>query len=250
MKVKLTKDEYEKLDAGMKAEYTADGDDFNLKLEDQDGSDMGSMSRAKDHEKKRRHDAEKKVKDLEAANTTLEDKVHELETSGGDIAKDKAELAKKYDEKLARETAKLQGEVDKRDSHIQKLFVDGVASEMAGRISTVPAAMNRLIKDRLSVEWDGDEIKTVVLGSDGKPSILTVVELEKEIVSNKEYSGIIKGSQASGSGAGSGDGGQSGAFSLADYQSDDKTVSWGKVAEAAKSDPTVVAKVKEAIGQQ
>ena len=249
MKIKLTKEEYEKLPKDVKGEYKADGDVYTLNLEDEDGASLDSLKSAKDHEKKRRQDVEKKLKDLEKEKEALEEKIHELETSGESNKATTAELQKKFDEKLQKEVAKVQKEVAKRDAQIEKLFVDNVAGEIAGRISTTPKVLARVIRDRLSVEWDGDEIKTVVLDEDGKPSAFTVAELEKEIVSNKEFSGIIKGSQSSGSGASSGDGGKGGAFTLADYQNEDKSVNWTKVAEGTKSDPALLGKVKEAIGQ-
>lgn len=250
MKIKITKEEYDKLSDDLKKEFTKDGDDYNLKLEDEAGADLGSLRNAKDHEKKRRHDAEKKIKDLEKINDDLEEKVHQLEIGGANNTKAVEEIQKKFDDKLTRETTKLQSEVDKRDNQIKKLVVDKVASDLAAKISTVPKAMERVIKERLTAEWDGDEVKTGFLDADGKPAAITMAEFEKEIISNSEFSAIIKGSQASGSGAGSGEGGnKSGAFSLESYQNEDKSVNWGKVAETAKTDPGVIAKVKEAIGQ-
>lgn len=249
MKIKLTKEEHAKLPKEFQGEYKADGDFFTLNLEDEDGGSLDSLKSAKEHEKKRRHEAEKKLKELEKEKETLEEKIHELETSGESNKATTAELQKKFDDKLQKEVAKVQKEVAKRDAQIEKLLVDNVANEIAGKISTTPKAMARLIRDRLSVEWDGDEIKTIVLDDDGKPSAFTVAELEKEFVSNKEYLGIIKGSQASGSGASPKDGDKGGAFTLAHYQNEDKSVNWTKVAEGTKSDPALLGKVKEAIGQ-
>lgn len=246
MKIRITKEEHDKLSDDLKKEFVEKDGGFDLKLEDEDGSDLGSLRSAKDWEKKRRQEAEKKVKDLEKANDELETKIHELETGSGSLAKDKEELEKKYKERSDREIAKVQKEIDRRDAELRRLTVESTASEIASRISTVPKAMERMLRDRLDVEWDGDRLEVRVLDADGKPSAITVAELEKEFISNKEFSGIIKGSQASGSGANPGSPAGGGAFNLADYQNEDKTVNWSKVAEAAKSDETVLAKVKEA----
>lgn len=249
MKIAITKEEFEKLTKEAQAEYTADGEIYNLKLEDEDGKDMGSLRSAKDHEKKRRQEAEKKVRELETKNEELEDKVMDLETGSKDLAEDKKALEEKFEKKFEREKGKLDGEIAKRDKNLQKILIDSEANRIAGEISTVPSAMSRIIKERLTTEWDGDELKTVVLDADGKASDITVADLTKEIVSNKEFSGIIKGSQASGSGASPGDGGQGGAFSVADYKNEDGTVNWGKVAKDGEQDAGLLGKVKEAIGQ-
>jgi hypothetical protein len=125
-------------------------------------------------------------------------------------------------------------------------MIDDKAREIAAQISTTPKAMERLIRDRLTIEEDGDEYVVRVLDADGKPSALSVAELQKEIVSDKALSGIIKGSQASGGGAEKGGQGGGGAFNIADFRNQDGTTNWSKVAEANKADPTVLTKVKEA----
>ena len=60
------------------------------------------------------------------------------------------------------------------------------------------------IKNRLVADFEGDEPVTRILGPDGKPSNMTLDDLEKEFVANKDFSAIIVGSKASG-GAGGGE---------------------------------------------
>lgn len=246
-KIKLTEEEYKKLSKDLQSEYAKDGDDYVLKLEDSDGEDLSNLRSAKDHEKKKRQEAEKKIKDLQKEKDDLEEKYEQLESSGTGAIKDKEALEKSWKTKLEKTEAKLKAEVDKRDSQIRKIMVEDKAREIAARISTTPKAMERILRDRITIEEDGEEFAIRILDKDGKPSALSVTELEKEMLSDKELSGIIKGSQASGGGAEKGGQGGGGAFNVADFRNTDGSVNWAKVADANKADPTVLPKVKEAI---
>lgn len=245
-KITITDEEFKKLSKDLQGEYAKDGEEYKLKLEDADGEDLGNLRGAKDHEKKRRQDAEKKLKEKEKAFEELETKYEELETSGTGSIKDKEALEKSWKGKLEKTEGKLKEALGKRDAQIRRLMIDEKAAEIAARISTSPKAMKRILQDRLTIEEDGDEYVVRILDADGKPSALSVLELEKEIASDKEYSGIIKGSQASGGGAEKGGQGGGGAFNIADFRNQDGTTNWSKVAEANKADPTVLTKVKEA----
>lgn len=245
-KITLTEEEFKKLSKDLQGEYVKDGDEYKLKLEDADGEDLGSLRSAKDHEKKKRQDIEKKLKEKEKAFDELEEKYEQLESSGTGAIKDKEALEKSWKGKLEKAENKAKEQLSKRDAQIRKLMVSDKAMEIASRISTSPKAMARILADRITIEEDGDEYVIRILDADGKPSALSVAELEKEIVSDKEFSGIIKGSQASGGGAEKGGQGGGGAFNIADYRNQDGTTNWSKVAEANKTDPTVLTKVKEA----
>lgn len=247
MKIKLTKEEFEKLSKDAQKEYKADGEDYALKLEDEDGTDLGSLTNAKNHEKKKRQDAEKKLKEKEKEYEELESKYEELESSGTGAIKDKEALEAKHKTKLEKVEAKHKEVLSKRDGQIRRMMVDEKAQEIAARISTSPKAMKRIIQDRLTIEEDGDDYVVRVLDADGKPSELSMVDLEKEIMSDKEFSGIIKGSQASGGGAENGARPGGGAFNVADYRNADGSINWSKVADANKADTTILGKVKEAL---
>lgn len=73
--------------------------------------------------------------------------------------------------------------------------------EIAAKISTAPAVILPHIKSRLSADLEGDKPRTVVLDENGQPSALTIEELSKEFIENKDFSSIIIASKASGSGA-------------------------------------------------
>lgn len=264
MKKKLTVKTWNALDAAIKALYKkVEGKDgkeetYMLDLEDDDDddsddddSDEGSAAvRAKNREKEARKAAEQKLKDAQKELAALKKaKAKEAEDAArdsGDIATLEASWKKKYEER----EAELNGIIAERDGSLRKLLIDSQAETLAREISTTPKAMARLIKDRLTIEMVDGEPTVRVLDSNGKPSALTLVELKKEIVSDKELSGMIIGSKASGGGAAQGGGaGGSAAFKIEDFQNPDKSVNWTKVADAEKATPGVLKQVKTALGQ-
>lgn len=269
MKKKLTKTAFNKLEAAIQALYKKvdgkkggeesyvldledDDDDGDDDADDDDGDDTNPAVRAKNREKKARQEAEQKLRDAQKELKDLKKaKAKEAEDAArdsGDVTALEASWRKKYEDR----EAELQAIVDARDGSIRKLMVDSQADTIAQEISTSPKAMSRLIKDRLTIETNADgEPEVRVLDSNGKPSALTLVELKKELASDKDLSGMIIGSKSSGGGAGKG--GQAGggaAFKIDDYK-DAETgyVNWTKVADAEKATPGVLLQVKQAIGQ-
>lgn len=192
LKLKLKKSAYDSLSAEVKKEYIADGDDFRLDVEDME--DTGALRRAKDRETQLRKDAEK---DRDEAN----EKIEKLERGkAGDVVK----LEKKYQDDAAAKD-KLHGEVvSKKDTFIRSTLLDGAANGLASKLNPKqPKVFVPHIASRLDVDFTGDTPSLVIKDKDGKPSKLTMDDLHKEFVANKDFSGIIIGSQASG-GAGTG----------------------------------------------
>lgn len=184
--------------------YKEDGaGGFVLLLED-DGEDVGALKRAKDHEKEQRKIAEKEAKELK-------EKLEEVTAGSARKAGDIDALDKSWGEKYAKLEAELRGEIAGRDGHLNKLLVDNVAQSLASKISTAPAVILPHIKARLQAEFQDGAGVTRVLDANGKPSALTLDELETEFRGNKDFAPIIIASKASGSGAlGSGGGGAQG----------------------------------------
>lgn len=192
LKKKLTKAEYEKLSDALKSEYISDGDDYKLDLDGDE--DTGALKRAKDRETQLRRDAEKKAKELEEQLAAISDtdarKKGDIETLEKSWQKKEGETKAAYDARIA----KLEG-------HIKTSLVDNVASQIAHKISSAPALILPHIKARLAADLEGDAPTTRVLDKDGKVSALSVEDLTKEFVANKDFSSIIIGSKASGGGA-------------------------------------------------
>ncbi|OHD25444.1 MAG: hypothetical protein A2Y38_12865 [Spirochaetes bacterium GWB1_59_5] len=192
MKKKLTKEEFAKLPEAFKAEYIEDGDGFRLDVTGDE--DTGALKRAKDREAQLRRDAEAKLRDAQ----------EQLDALGNDDARKKGDIAtleKAWQKKLDDATAESTGKISKLTAHTTKTLLDGTAHQIAAKISTVPGLMAKAIRERLAVDFEGDEPTLRILDAAGKPSTLTLEQLSQEFVANKEFSSIIVGSKASGGGA-------------------------------------------------
>lgn len=192
LKLKITKEAYDKLSDSLKGEYVEKDGEFVL---DVDGmEDTGALKRAKDRESQLRKDAEKDAKELREQLDAL---------STGDARKrgDIETLEKSWKEKYDNGIKEVSDKLSKIQQSTSKSLVESTASAIASKISTVPALMSKVIKDRLTVDFEGDAPTLKVLDSQGKPSALTLDELSAEFVANKEFSDIIVGSKASGGGA-------------------------------------------------
>ncbi len=194
LKRKITKAEYDKLSAEIKTEYVADGDDFKLDIAGEADEDTGALKRAKDREAQLRREAEKRAKEAE-------DKLAGIE---GDDARKKGDivtLEKAWQKKLDDAKAEADAKISRYETNIRTTLVDNVAAKLAAEISTSPALILPHIKARLIADLDGDAPTTKVLGKDGKPSNVTLDDLRKEFVDNKDFATIIRASKASGGGA-------------------------------------------------
>lgn len=195
LKRKLTKTDYEVLSDALKSEYTEKNGVYLLNLEHEDEDDVvAALKRAKDREVQENKDKLKRIKELEA-------QIDEL--TGNDAKKrgDIETLEKSWKEKMDKEKITAQAQIDKLRSVAIKTLVDGNAEAMAAKISTVPSLMAKALRERLSVDFEGDEPALRVLDSAGKPSAMTLEDLQKEFVANKDFAAIIVGSKASGSSA-------------------------------------------------
>jgi hypothetical protein len=191
LKLKIKKDAFDALSEDMQKLYKADGDDFLLAV---DGlEDTGALKRAKDREVQARKDAQAELK-------AAQEKLAQLE---GDDARKKGDietLEKSWNKKFEDQKAAFEEQISSKNQFIQKTLIDGEAVKIANEISTSPALILPHIKSRLSANLEGDSPVTQVLDADGKPSALTLEELSKEFVDNKDFASIIVGSKASGSG--------------------------------------------------
>ncbi len=189
LKKKITKEEHAKLPAHFQSEYIADGDGFRL---DVDGDeDTGALKRAKDREAQLRREAEEKLRKAQEELDALND---------GDARKkgDIATLEKAWQKKADETKAEYEARINKLTAHTTKTLVDNVASSLAHEISTAPKVLMPHIKSRLVANFDGDEPITQILGKDGKPSNMTLDDLKKELLAEKDFSAILIASKASG----------------------------------------------------
>lgn len=239
LKSKLTKAEFDALPEALKEFYKkADGKEEYLL----DSEDAAELRRAKDREAQARQEAEELAAKEKKRADDAEAKLNEEIDGGARKRKDIDALEKSWQGKLDKEKADAQKKIDARDAIIRRELGDNVALGLATKISTKPNLILPHIKSRITVDFDGDEPKTRILDKDGKPSALTVEDLQKEFVANADFADIIIASQASGSGASGGSGG-GGASKKLSEMGDAERREWhqrdpGGFAKAVEADKT------------
>lgn len=196
LKSKITKAEYDVLADVLKECYTERSGEYFL-----DSDDAAELRRAKERadeekraEKERADRLQAAIDQAEAARRASEE---EAARKKGDLAAIEASWQQKLDAAVAEANAKA----EKLRTNLERLLVDNVAQSIASEISTSPTLILPHIRARLSASYDEDNVNTRVLDATGKPSALTLAELKAEFVANKDFSAIIKASNASGGGA-------------------------------------------------
>lgn len=197
MKRKLTKVEFETLHAELQKMYKAEGDIYVLQLAHDPDNDPAELRRARDREKitadSEKARADKAEADLAKINTTTA-------RSSGDIDA----LEKSWQQKLDKQKADADALIAKKDKFIREALVESKATAMAIELAgdnaelLKPHILARLQADNL----DSDSPTTRVLDTAGKPSALSLEDLQKEFVANKKFSAIIIASKASGGATG------------------------------------------------
>lgn len=196
MKYTIAAADYAKLTDPVKAEYKeGEGGSYVLNLEGHE--DHFVPKGKKDEAEKHRKNAEAKVAELEAREAKL---IKDLEAAAGN--KTEVEAIRKQHQA---EVEKIKGEYAAKEKTAQdeadKAMISAEASKFAGEKFTVPSAISRLYQDRLSVERvDGVPVIRVKT-PDGKASVQSLGDLQKEFLENKEFAPIVKASAGSGGGA-------------------------------------------------
>jgi hypothetical protein len=198
-KQKLTKAEYAKLTDGVKENYIADGEIYVIDVEG-GVKDEAALLEAKNHEKKKRQEAEKALKDVNAELETLREEREGILKGAipkGDV--DKLEAG--YKTKLEKREKELTGTISAREAALNAMLVDSVANNLATKLSKSPTLLAPHIRARLVADLSGEKPATKILDKDGKVSDLSLEAFEKEILANKDFAPILVGSKASGGGA-------------------------------------------------
>jgi hypothetical protein len=181
LKRKISKSEYEALNDVLKAEYKANGDNFVL-----DTDDAQELINARDLEKREKDAAKAKLKEVET-------ELAELKKNGGDFEA----VENSYKQKVASLEAQIGQLNTTLTSERRDRYANAEAQKIAAKF-TVPSIMQELIAKRLDI--DPKNPSTVrVLDKDGKPSAMSIADLEKEFVDNPEYKAIVVASKATGS---------------------------------------------------
>lgn len=194
LKRKLDKEAFDKLADALKAEYVKKGDEYVLDAEE-DPDAAAELKRAKDREAQKAKDEKKRADDLQ-------EKLDEA--TGNDARKqgDIETLEKSWKDKSEKEKAVLNEKITARETALKQRELDAQATTFAASLTDKVAVIMPHIKGRLSVELNDEGIPvTKVLDAAGKVSAMTLDDLKKDFLANKDFAGILTGSKASGGGA-------------------------------------------------
>lgn len=195
LKRKITKQEFEQLADSKKELYVQSGEDYILDIEDT----------AFDTLKKEKADLKKELDDYKAKE---EERIQRAEERARKKAEEEYKKAKTDKDVEAIEQSwsekynKLQSDFDtakeKHSAFVKKSLIDSEVDKMANAISTNPLLIAPHIRSRLDVDLTGEEPKVIVLDTNGQRSALTLAELQKSFIDNKDFSAIIKATSANG----------------------------------------------------
>lgn len=204
MTLKRVIDNLDGLDEAHKPFYIERNGKWFLDAEDE--PETAALRRAKDREAEAARKLRERVAELEL---TVADKDEEIKNAKPGRKVD--ELENSWRQKLADAERKHGETIEKQKKYIEETLIEAEAAKLASMF-TVPKVGGRLVKERLSVEFGEDGPKVRVLDAAGSPSAMSLEDLRKEFVDNKEYAPLIVATRGSGGGAaGSGGGSGSGA---------------------------------------
>lgn len=197
-------DSLEGLEESHKAFYEEKDGKFVLKVKGvpQADDNLEGLKRKNQEFMEEAKAAKRKAKELEEL---ARQKEEENARKNGNIEA----LEKSWGDKLAARETELLNEKQSLEAQVYKLTVGSKATELAAKLA-VPGSDSVLlphISNRLQVETVDGEIKIRVLDLQGKPSALSIEDLEKEFRANEAFKPLIRASGASGSGASGGQGG-------------------------------------------
>jgi len=245
LKFKITTDEFDKLDESKKSLYGQSDEGYALQV---DGlEDTGALKRAKDHEKELRKEAERQAKEFQEQINSMQTKLESIETEklkgSGDIDAIMAS-AKKAKEDADARIKQMEDEFKQKEQALveqsRQSFLNGKVKELASELAKDGHAdvITPHLSAKLGVIDDNGNNKLVVMGEDGKPSHLTLDDFKSEFMSNTAFAPVLRGSQATGSGAtGSNEGGGT-AKQFNDYTS-------AELVELRRSNPQAYDQLKQ-----
>lgn len=189
LKLKLTKEEFDKLSKDIQSEYIAEGDGYAL---DVDGmEDTGPLRRALDRAKADKNELQAQIEELR----------EKQETADRDTArknKDIDALEKQWKRDQDAAVGAVTEQLTKAHSFIEMQLGQAVAESLAKELSDSHALLLPHIKGRIKVNTEGGDFKTVILDAEGKETALTPADLAKEFRADKNFSAIMRVSKASG----------------------------------------------------
>lgn len=190
MKRKITKEEYEKLSDVLKGEYEEKSGSFFQKIPDDDEA-IEALRIAKNNEKSEHNKTKQALTDLQS-------QLDEMKNEGSRKRGDVEAIENSWKDKFTKRETELTEKINNLTSTVSKSMRDSITTQIAAKISVSPALMKKVLDERVSVEYSEGIFLTRILDASGKPSALTIEDLEKETLANKDYAPIIIASKASG----------------------------------------------------
>lgn len=195
LKRKISQSELEQLTKEVQELYTKVGDEFVLNLDDTAFETLKAEKKSAE-EKLAKYEQEEEERIRKAEERAKKKAQEEYEKAKGD--KDVEAIEKSWTDKYSKLETEFKGLQEKHNGYVTKSLVETAVTAMANEISTHPSLISPHIRSRLGVDLTGDNPKLVVLDENGQRSALTVDELKKSFVDNKEFSAIIKATSANG----------------------------------------------------
>lgn len=207
MKFILTPDEHKALPEATQTEYTETNGAFTLTLE---GHEEHLVPKAKkDLAEQHRKAAEAKVTEGEAREAKL---LSDLEGAKGG-----SKELEQIRTNAQAEIEKVRAEYAERDvaqkAEVNKGLIAVEAEKFAQEHFTVPSLIKGVYANRLTVVDVNGTPVIRTLDAEGKESVLSIGDMQKEFLANKEFSTIIKATQGSGGSAEKNEQGGSGSAS-------------------------------------
>lgn len=195
LKRKISQSELEQLTKELQELYTKVGDEFVLNLDDTAFETLKAEKKSAE-EKLAKYEQEEEERIRKAEERAKKKAQEEYEKAKGN--KDVEAIEKSWTDKYSKLETEFKGLQEKHNGYVTKSLVETAVTAMANEISTHPNLISPHIRSRLGVDLTGDSPKLVVLDENGQRSALTVDELKKSFVDNKEFSAIIKATSANG----------------------------------------------------
>ena len=190
-------DSIEGLDESIAGMYKKDGDAFVLDVAGLPVEDVSGLKSALAKEKSNAKEARAKLKTISDKATS--DAADAAEKSG-DIDKMKSNLREIFDKDIEKRDTTIHNQRAK----LQELLIRDEASKMAVELAVDSDAVEVLteyIQHRLSIDDSDGDFETVVVGTNGKPTGLSVSEFSAKLAGNKSLARLLKASDGQGSGA-------------------------------------------------
>jgi hypothetical protein len=206
----------EEVPEAFRGEYVADKEvGFKLNIEPGSGGvdDPAELRRAHEREKTERKAAQKKLKEMEDAQSVKDEEIRKANEENakktGNIDALNASWQQKYDRDLAAKEAEYKPALTSMEADLTREMIDRHATSLAASIA-LPGSEDVLfphVRNRLRIETRDGKRVTVVVDKEGKASAATMEDLKKEFVADTRFAPLLVGSRANGGGSGGGGGG-------------------------------------------